>query len=382
MKFSPSSSTSFSPNFCTNKGNGLSCFSGFLSRILGSKTPPTYPSDFENHEEFSKIEKLVDGSATPNLVARLMGLEFMPELSSNDDQKSWNSIFRSKSMDSGNFRDGTEKMQGQTGQVGQHRRVKTSFSFRETQNFFELEGDDFLVLNFDVKSCKKKKKVSNFGESKTAKRRGKQRINREEQRKNRVFTDEERVSLGISPQISQSYKLSPFRDRISVTKTEEDGIKVRKKKMKENCLELSKGEVECELDNSSPVSVLDDSEFISDAEVTVSSNSEDAKSRGSECDSKELSSTSNGSSNLDDTEREKQGNEEQKGGLKRRDYKKHENAEMVRRVCRLAEIDFSNSNWKYRRMFRAEEIDYFGLHFSQLIFDQLINELVDQFFEI
>ncbi|XP_074303123.1 uncharacterized protein LOC141637536 isoform X2 [Silene latifolia] len=378
MKFSPSSSTSFSPNFCTNKGNGLSCFSGFLSRILGSKTPPTYPSDFENHEEFSKIEKLVDGSATPNLVARLMGLEFMPEISSNDDQKSWNSIFRSKSMDSGNFRDGTEEIQGE---ALQHRRVKTSFSFRETPNFFELEGDDFLVLNFDVKSCKKKKKVSSFGESKTAKRRGKQRINREEQGKNRVFSDEERVSLGISTQISQSlendlvskqsYKLSPFRDRINVTKAEEDGIKGR-----------SKGEVECELDNSSPVSVLDDSEFISDAEVTVSSNSEDAKTRGSECDSKELSSTSNRSSNLDDTEREKQGNEEQKGGLKRRDYKKHENVEMVRRACRLAEIDFSNSNWKYRRMFRAEEIDYFGLHFSKLIFDQLINDLVDQFFEI
>ncbi|KAH9622741.1 hypothetical protein KSS87_004767 [Heliosperma pusillum] len=323
-----------------------------------------------------------------------MGLEFMPEFSSNDDQKAWNSILRSKSMDSGDFRDGTEEMQGQ------HRRVKTSFSFRETPNFFEVEDDDFLVLNFDVKSHKKKKKVTNFDEfevgikhKRKVKCRGKQRKNREEQGKNRVFSDEERLSLRISPQISQcfdndfdvlkqSYKLSPFRDRISVTKAEEDGIKARKKKKKENCLDLSKGGVECELDNSSPVSVLDDCEFISDPEVTVSSNSEeDAKSRGSDCDSKELSTTSNGSSILDDNESEKQRNEAQKDGLKRRDYKKHENVEMVRRVCRLAEVDFSNSNWNYRNMFRAEEIDYIGLHFSKLIFDQLISELVDQYLE-
>lgn len=76
--------------------------------------------------------------------------------------------------------------------------------------------------------------------------------------------------------------------------------------------------------------------------------------------------------------RETDGNGERNVGLKRRDYKIHENAEMLRRICRMAESEVHNSNWKYRRLLKADELEDTALDFSQRIFDQLVTELIDQ----
>ncbi|XP_021720661.1 uncharacterized protein LOC110688247 [Chenopodium quinoa] len=403
MKFTPStsvssssvssssvSSSSFNENFCKSKGNVFGCFSGVLSRILCSKSLPTHPSDpieINKKQHYSTIETIVvDGAVTPNVVARLMGLDSMPELefSSEFHQKFTNSIPRSKSMDSEDFRGETEEMQGQ------HRRVKTSVSFRETPDFFELEDDDFFILNFD-KRGKCKKKDPNVEDSEASvkkhKRRRKrdkcgkkQRRNRDEQSKNRVFSNEERLTLKLSPQNSpkidaifdihkQSYHLSPIRDMNSSKKEELDENKSRKKKKKETFLGQSKDEVECDSDNSSPVSVLDHiTDFISDPEVTTSE--EDAKLGESESVSRNDSSQSNESF------------AERNVGLKRRDYKKHENIEMLKRICRLAEAEVNNSNWKYRKLLKDDELEDTALDFSQGIFDQLVSELIDQLLEI
>uniref|UniRef100_A0A803KRH5 DUF3741 domain-containing protein n=1 Tax=Chenopodium quinoa TaxID=63459 RepID=A0A803KRH5_CHEQI len=220
-----------------------------LSRILCSKSLPTHPSDpieINKKQHYSTIETIVvDGAVTPNVVARLMGLDSMPELefSSEFHQKFTNSIPRSKSMDSEDFRGETEEMQGQ------HRRVKTSVSFRETPDFFELEDDDFFILNFD-----KREEDAKLGES-------------------------ESVSRNDSSQSNESF-----------------------------------------------------------AERNV--------------------------------------------GLKRRDYKKHENIEMLKRICRLAEAEVNNSNWKYRKLLKDDELEDTALDFSQGIFDQLVSELIDQLLEI
>ncbi|KAK9755769.1 hypothetical protein RND81_01G049100 [Saponaria officinalis] len=383
-----------------NNSSSLGCFTGFLSKILCTKAHPTYPSS--ESETRIQFQKTVDGSATPNVVARLMGLEFMPEISSNCE----------KNCNSGDFRAETEDMQGK------NRRVKMSFSFSETQNYFEIENDDFFVLRFDNNS-QKNKKVSNFGQNKKRKCRRKQRVNRDEQGKNRVFSDEERVNLMILPHNCQifdndldlskkSSNLSQFKEKIS-GKNEEQGKnrvfsdteRVNLKNLPHNCQifntdfefskksyhlsqfkenisekneEMSEVEVESELENCSPVSVLDDSEFISDHEVTVSSNSEeDAKSRGSECDKESQSSIN---------EIQTEENEEKNIGLRRKYYKKHENLEMFRKICRFAEDEINNLNWKYRGMFCAQEFEEIILNFSLQIFEQLINELVDQLIEI
>ncbi|KMT05038.1 hypothetical protein BVRB_7g171980 [Beta vulgaris subsp. vulgaris] len=404
MKFTPSSvssssvssntNSSFSENFYKSKGNTFGCFSGVLSRILCSKSLPTHPSDpienFNQKKLSSKIE--IDGSNTPNVVARLMGLDSMPEISMKYSQKMPNSVSRSKSMDSEDFREETEEIKGQ------HRRVKTSVSFRETPDFFELEDGDFFVLSFE-NGGKKKKNGSNLGnfdvgiKGKKHRRRKekcgrKQRRNRDEQSKERVFSNEERLTLKISPQNSpkidaffdvqkQSYHLSPLKDKFCSKEEEFDGIKARKKKRKEICFGESKDdEVECDSDNSSPVSVLDhNTDFISDPEVTTTSE-EDARLGGSESVSKSYTSQSNESDK--EHARETCGNEAISVGLKRKEYKKHENIEMLKRVCKLAEVEVRNSNWKYRRMLRDDELQDIAKDFGQRIFNQLVSELIDQ----
>ena len=290
MKFTPSSSvssssassttsssSSFRENFCTGKGNTLGCFVGVLSRILCSKSFPTHPSvdPIERHknQDLSKIENFVlDGSTTPNVVAKLMGLDSMPEFNSN-------SIVKSKSFVSEDFREKTEEMQ--------HRRVKASVSFRETPDYFELQDDDFFILSFENKkkgSNMENSEMGSQGNNKHRRRRKdkcgrKWRKNRKEQSKDRVFSDEDRLSLKIFPPKidcffdvhKQSYHLSPLKEKISCNKEELEGNKARKKDKNENCSGESKDEAECDSENLSPVSVLDhNSEFISDPEVTTS----------------------------------------------------------------------------------------------------------------
>ena len=285
MKFTPSSSVSsssttnsFRENFCTSKGSNLGCLSGLVSRILCSKTLPTHPSDpIEINKKQGFLKIVDDGSTTPNVVARLMGLDVLPEFNSRITQKASDSIKQIKLLNSGDFREETGEIQ---------RRAKTSFSFKETPEFFELEDDDFFVPS-KVDENKKRKKKKNqkgvkFGNSEVGVKGHKHRGRREkcgrnqsrsgdEQSKNRVFSIEDRLSLKISAQNSQkidnnisvrnqSYHLSPLKE-------ESDGIKARKKKKKDSCLVVSKEE--CDSENLSPVSVLDHSEFISDHEAAT-----------------------------------------------------------------------------------------------------------------
>ncbi|CAO2840865.1 unnamed protein product [Amaranthus hypochondriacus] len=365
---SSSSSSSFRENFCTNKGNTFGCFAGVLSRILCSKSFPTHPSvdPIDSHKNIQD-----DGSTTPNVVAKLMGLDSMPEFNSN-------SIVKSKSFDSEDFREKTEEMQ--------HRRVKTSVSFRETPDYFELQDDDFFIFSFENKkkgSNMENSEVGSKGNHKHRRRRrdkcGKKwRKNRQEQSKERVFSDEDRLSLKIFPPKNdaffdvhkQSYHLSPLKEKLEENKE-------RKKNKNENCLGKSKDEVECDSENLSPVSVLDhNSEFTSDPELTTSE--EDARLRRSECDSINHSPSQSNENENDGRETKNRRNKEKDVGFKRKDYKKHENVEMLRRICKLAENEVNNSNWKYRRMLSGHELEDTAQHFGQRIFDQLLNELLDQ----
>ncbi|KAL9238686.1 hypothetical protein vseg_013076 [Gypsophila vaccaria] len=340
MKFNDTSSTTFSVNFATNKGDILGCFTGFLSRILCSKTLPTYPSSEPETRppQFSTAEEAVDvdGRATTNVVARLMGLE-----------KSW------KTED---YRAETEDTQRT------NRRVKMSFSFVTTPTYFEIQDDDFFVLSFEKKTPEKKKKKSNFGQCSRNKCRRKQRVNREEQGKNRVMLcDDGGVKLRTSP----PRKCRKFDvDVICRSRETVEGD------TRGNCREMiSEGEVQ----NCSPVSVLDDTEFISNFDVTISGNSEeDANSRGFECEKESISS-------IKDIENEEiEENEEKIVGLRRKNYRKRENLEMLRRIFGFAEEELNNnSNWKYKGMFCAQEFEEIVLNFSHHIFDQLISDLVD-----
>ncbi|KAJ6691938.1 hypothetical protein OIU79_013836 [Salix purpurea] len=151
---SSSSSSSLDPNMCTSKSATASCLTGLLRRILCSRSLPTHPSDQitetssilcdSRHQELiGPNEKLETTAATPGVVARLMGLESFPETSSVDVKVGANSISRSRSMNSMEFRGENDQIQGQ------HRRVRSTLSFRERPTFLEVENKEYFVLSFE-----------------------------------------------------------------------------------------------------------------------------------------------------------------------------------------------------------------------------------------
>lgn len=209
---SPSSSVSFSLN---SKG----CILGILNRILRFRSLSTYPSDqlFESHSDFQELEEAKQTKqslVTPSVVARLMGLDTIP---TNTPIQSPDSITRSFSMDL-----------NQNQEQCRHRRVKSSSrcSVLEMNGFFEFENDDFLVLNFvesKKKSSKsKKKKPENLN------------LNSDE-----VFESEE----------------VEFRKRRRRKKRNKNIMKKKKK---------TRVDDECSSEESSPVSVLDFDQFLTD----------------------------------------------------------------------------------------------------------------------
>ncbi|MED6121499.1 hypothetical protein PIB30_030806 [Stylosanthes scabra] len=110
------------------------CFSGFLRVILCAGTgtsPPVHPSQDESenvHSNLKQNDALIheDFDATPGLVARLMGLDSIPNTNCLMKGHSPDSVLRSRSV---NFVD--YLLNFDVGQESFHRRAKTSASFRE-----------------------------------------------------------------------------------------------------------------------------------------------------------------------------------------------------------------------------------------------------------
>ncbi|VFQ71201.1 unnamed protein product [Cuscuta campestris] len=125
------------------------CFSGMLTLFLCRKSLPTHPSDQlpdpdSNNPLFVDQESTLKSTTTsPGIVARLMGLESMPDLSAQRS-RSFGSFLKSRSV---NFIDFSP--QTLTGEA-QHRRVRTSVSFREAVRSSDREKPDFLILCFDA----------------------------------------------------------------------------------------------------------------------------------------------------------------------------------------------------------------------------------------
>ncbi|KAJ6716061.1 hypothetical protein OIU74_008740 [Salix koriyanagi] len=121
---SSSSSSSLDPNMCTSKSATASCL-----------------TDTKNSS--GQMRKPETTAATPGVVARLMGLGSFPETSSVDVKVGANSISRSRSMNSMEFRGENDQIQGQ------HRRVRSTLSFRERPTFLEVENKEYFVLSFE-----------------------------------------------------------------------------------------------------------------------------------------------------------------------------------------------------------------------------------------
>lgn len=259
----------------------------------------------------AKVEEKIEGSAAPSIVARLMGLEFFPQIDFSATQKSPNSIARSRSMNSVDLMKELKSIQEK------HRRVK---SFREIPTFVELQDEDFFILSFEnadeigklgaksrkVEMCsvqKQTKQSINGGNSKSknSKRRESVYEKNKENLVTRTVSNENPDGAINSRKASQvvvradDTKLKDSSNILRSTNSscqnsfaEKEAAKLAKpinhkpetelqlgrrrmKKRKDDCLPVKKIETESDSENSSPSSVLDIMKFPGDPEVTSSS---------------------------------------------------------------------------------------------------------------
>lgn len=433
--FSASSTSSFDPNMCTSKSATASCLTGLLRRILCSRSLPTHPSDQitetssilcdGRHQELIKSnERLETTAATPGVVARLMGLESFPETSSVDMKVSANSISRSRSMNSVEFRGESDRMQGQ------HRRVKSTLSFREMPTFLEVENKEYFVLSFETIGSESKKVRSKerkcevrSGELKEKRR---EKCKRKENRREKAVEAEKRESEEkINKMVLKVLKESELSNRIledhkpaqevgNGGKIEDSpahmslkgsetvylenkwlyhkevsgiGAELRRRNKKTKGCAFKNEEAEFSSQDSSPVSVLDFDQFIVDPEVTKSE--EDTKSGESNSrrklspqlenqNHKHLSQRSDGDLIFDN--RNSNETEEPCPASRKKVCHNHDYLNMWDEVCKLTETQVVETNLNaHKNMCKFEEdFEEISADFGLQILDQLLQELVDQ----
>lgn len=319
---SPSSSAAtFDANMCcgNSKSSAAGCLAGILRRILCSGSLPTHPSDQITEEassvEFfqgSKGKDKIQTPASPNVVARLMGLDSMPDMDYlGCSQLIQNSISRSKSMNS------VDRLAGFDPNEAQHRRVKSTLSFREVPAFVELENEKFFELSFEKgKELRSKGRKCDLGFGELKKTRT-ERSKKMENRREKVVVEEEEVEKRkVSSDLNGKEMMFRRRNRISdkpamnkvcnngrvrassitsaISKNSEAVRSGRPMKNQEQVFNGGKSstknlkqtkkkkkttrsyhvvecvEAECNSEDSSPVSVLDSGKFLVDPEVPIS----------------------------------------------------------------------------------------------------------------
>lgn len=289
-------SNSFENNFCNSKRATSGCIRGVLRRFLCFNSLPTHPSDHlkeaSNEYDYKNCTngmENADASATPGLVARLMGLDSMPMKDFGNLQMSLNSVRRCRSMDFGRE---IELKQGK----GRH--VKGTLSFRDAPAYLELENEEFFILSFEggdeSKELGSKTRKSDLGLSEKKprrtenKRRQSVQENNKENQENIEVSDKKQLqsrmvthrnskdpSKVLCPiknyhENSQSLEVVKLINKPAFNKETPDRGRLRKKKKKENCSPVKKIETESDSENSSPVSVLDFAEFPIEFEVPTS----------------------------------------------------------------------------------------------------------------
>ncbi|XP_042487593.1 uncharacterized protein LOC122067815 [Macadamia integrifolia] len=435
LSFSPSSSSSpssFDGSLGSSRSATTGCLSGILRRLLCTGSLPTYPCDQIKEAEFlklvqphdSKIEK-IEAPATPGIVARLMGLESLPELNWVPTGKTPDTIGRSRSVNSADYWSEFDPMQGR------HRRVRTSLSFREPPTFLQLENDDFFLLSFENVAVKgkgfgSKGKKSEMGSEDLKQRRvevnknkenrretvlekknkknkeeegSKRKVYKEDGKKMKRITDKHCRKAGNGSSRIKDSGLSPphnkevHRKSIHVSRTVSPTKSKNKKEVTERALSPKKRqsrsltkkiEPESDTENTSPVSVLDLGDFLIEPRTPISE--EGVKPRGSnsrrklsaellksdECPSQHLPRISISE------DRKSRGTNRNDSESEKAICHTQDNVELWGGICKLAEENLVGSNWISKEMSKLEEFEEIGIEFGLQIVDQLVNEIIDE----
>lgn len=166
------------------------CFSGFLRVLLcagNGTSPPVYPSDHVeektqqlHHPKKNKLflldnekeaEATTSTTTTPGVVARLMGLDSLPNTNwvvKKGGSTTPDSVPRSKSV---NFVDYLLKFDPSHANNNNHRRVNSSASFREVPSLNHV-GDGLIVVLDQEYGARLRKNDMGMGELKQRKRQG------------------------------------------------------------------------------------------------------------------------------------------------------------------------------------------------------------------
>ncbi|KAK1562303.1 hypothetical protein Q3G72_009817 [Acer saccharum] len=386
------------------------CFSSILRRILCQGSLQTHPSDqipeLINRAEFGEakqkepvIQAKIQTLGTPGVVARLMGLDSLPETNWVPTGKSPDSVTRSRSV---NFMDYLLKFDLSQA-AHQHRRVRTSVSFREvpTSKLHQQNNDNLFVMYLDGVNEKKKQMGSKVKKSGVEIEDLKQKKNNKKNTTERLVVKKKEIS-----QEKINKRVSKFIDeprRVSVKKNSkingESGatskkrspvkpiinqkqVLCRRTKAIEKIKELEAAD--CSSENSSPVSVLDVSDFsIYDDDTTFS----EKDSRYMDLNSKLKSSvntmdsdypSSNSTcilSNNDDIE---------PSLMKKKDYKSMDSEntdyylELVTKLCRFTEEAIMQSNWVPKKVLSFEDSEEICMEFGEQILATLLQQVVEE----
>ncbi|KAL5710236.1 hypothetical protein ACHQM5_020825 [Ranunculus cassubicifolius] len=376
MKITIDTSSSCNPHNSTT--TTAARFSNILRRLLCVGRLQTHPFDSVKDQFFEsnlEVEEKLDNSVTtPGLVARLMGLETMPEFTSLDTTKR-RLIGRSRSVNSGDYIVESERQQ--------HRRVKSSSSFRERPSFLEKEDDEFLVLSFE-------------NEIKEHERSSKQRRRRHSGNGNKenrgVELDGSRNENNCDNKISRGKQRRKVSNRSSGVA---GGSNLNSSTNKKNHRKLQAStnvksslkevELECNSDNASPVSVLDLNEFTSEPESPLSGDdsrlkvSSPIRKLSTELPTSECP-VSISTTYIPTTEvRELKSGNAQVTKYTKMESHTEDYSVVWGEVRKMVEEDMQTSTWIRREVFKIEDLGEVRSEFGIQILDQLLCELITEF---
>ncbi|KAK3018044.1 hypothetical protein RJ639_004534 [Escallonia herrerae] len=323
--------------------NSGECFSAILRRLLCTGSAPTHPSDLlrERNPPVKSPKTAVQParapSGTPGIVARLMGLDSLPDMNWVPKQRrSLESFLRSRSV---SFIDYMQPVQFDLAtNAAQHRRAKTSASFREVPTLWHSQERDAFVLCFDktVESSKNSRDCVRetshaVGHKKDVKR--KQRATNLVKEKCLVKPVAEDVPVGLrsttakkrNRSVKPSSSLS-FQPRIEAPIIAENSRRIGL-----NSRRKSSGKINKRWDNPCP-------------KLNRPSIADDQEARASSIKAQRLERT-------------------RKDGLK-----------MLVLVRRLTEKETNGSDWIGKGVMKFDEFEEICLHFGQQILDLLLNQ--------
>ncbi|KAK4432275.1 hypothetical protein Salat_0989600 [Sesamum alatum] len=365
-----------------NSDNATStkCYSGILRRLLCSGSLPTHPSDqlVEKETGDRKPEKSLKpvenvkqaAASSPGVVARLMGLDSLPDTSLAPKERTLGSFFRSRSVNSIDFLshfDPTRKGRHQ------HRRVRTSVSFRDGMSddytsvvLYLEEVNETAEYQEELQVIRRRPNVNYQKEKKTEKNFHEKRVAKKPSKK--LEMEEERRSVGKAT-TSQKKEVEGKKRLISLQERRPIVNKNKEELMGSKCMKKRKNKIHsgCSLKKVHPEGSVPE----------VARKVRSRKHQASQVANSESPCSSSAHSDNGEVGAVITGKKQRKVSNKESFYYKR----MVEDICGLTEDDVKE-NWMHGVMLKFEDFEEICQQFGQEILQLLLEQLVDELLQL